>query len=129
VLNNIFSAGEVQIGNAGGGPQNCAYQPELQGPGGIWKSCFQNSSFSHNLIIGGSDWPKENLTPKDMRAAGVREIHETGAAPYQLCRGKDDSTSCKKASPALGAATDGRDIGADVPAIHKLINQAISGVS
>src|SRR5205814_15721 len=89
VVNNIFTAGEIQIGNLGGGPRNCAYQPEMQGPAGIWKSCFQNSSFSHNIIIGGSGWPKGNLTPKNMRAAGVREIRETGAAPYQLCRGQE----------------------------------------
>jgi hypothetical protein len=127
VVNNIFTAGEIQIGNAGGGPQACADQPELQGPAGILKNCFESSSFNNNLIIGGSDWPKENLTPKDMRAASIREIHEAGAAPYQLCRQKDDSTSCKGLSPALGAATDGRDKGADVQAIHKAMNEVIAG--
>jgi hypothetical protein len=127
VTNNIFLAGEIQIGNAGGGPQSCAYQPERQGPSGILKNCFQNSSFTNNLLIGGSDWPKGNMTPKNMNAGGIRENHEPGAIPYQLCREKDDTTSCKSVSPALGAATDGRDIGADVQTIHKKMNDVIAG--
>ena len=127
VTNNIFWAGEIQIGNAGGGPQGCSFQAERQGPAGVLKNCFQNARFTNNILIGGSDWPKGNMTPKNMDAAGIREIHEAGAAPYQLCRGEDDPSPCKKASPALGAANDNKDIGADVQAIHRIMTEVIAG--
>jgi hypothetical protein len=127
VTNNIFFAGELQIGNAGGGPQGCSFQADRQNPGGVLKNCFQNSTFTNNIFIDGSGWPKGNMTPKNLEAAGIHEIREPGAAAYQLCRGKDDPASCKKASPALGAATDGKDIGADVQAIHKIMTEVIAG--
>jgi len=124
VRNNIFSpAGPRQIGSTGGGPRNCAYQPDLQGPSGVLSRCFANSNVTRNIIISGSGWPSGNITPKDARAAGIREVRGPGL--YSLCRNKDDSASCKNASPALGSATDGRDIGADVDAIEK----AVAGVN
>jgi len=126
VTNNIFSsAGEREIGSTGGGERNCAREPDRQGPGGVLKSCFANSNFTNNLIVGGSRWPSGNITPKDVRAAGIREVHEPGIGPYMLCRNENDGASCKKASPALGSATDGRDIGADVNAIE----MALAGVT
>jgi hypothetical protein len=127
ITNNLLTAGERQMGNPGG-RLSCSFQPELQGPAGVWKSCFQNSVFARNIIVGGSDWPKDNLTPKDLKSAGIREIQEPGAVvPYRLCRGKDDGSPCKKASPALGGATDGKDIGADVHAIESFVDQAVAG--
>ena len=122
--NNIFVlGGDRQIGSAGGGQQNCAYQAELQGPAGVLKSCFQNSSFTRNMIVGGSGWGSGNITPGNLKAAGIRVIHEAGAAPYSLCREKD--SDCKKASPALAAGTDGRDIGVDIEALAKTLANVI----
>ena len=124
VDNNIFVlGGDRQIGSPGGGPSNCAYQPDFQGPSGVFKSCFENYSLTHNIIVGGSGWGSGNMTPGSLKAAGIREIHEPGAAPYSLCREKDGD-QCKKASPALKGATDGRDIGADIEGIRK----ALAGV-
>ena len=126
IANNIFSsAGPREIASAGGGPRSCAYQPELQGPAGVLKNCFQNSSFTHNLIVGGSGWPSGNITPKDMHAAGIRAVHSPETGAYELCRQKEDNSGCKKTSPAIGAATDGRNIGADLEGLSK----AIAGVS
>lgn len=125
VTNNIFVLGGIhQIGSPGGGPNNCAYRPELQGPGGVIKSCFQNSSFSHNIIVGGSDWGSDNMTPGSLKSAGIRQIREPGASAYTLCR-KKDSEECKRASLALKAASDGRDIGADLEAIRKALKGVI----
>lgn len=124
VDNNIFVlGGERQIDNAGGGPRNCAYQADLQGPSGVITSCFANSSFTHNMIVGGGGWSSGNMTPGNPRSAGIRGIREPGAGSYSLCREKDDE--CKKASPALKAATDGRDIGADVEGIRKALADVI----
>jgi len=125
VDNNIFVLGSNhQIGSPGGGPHNCAYQPDSQGPAGVIKSCFQNSSFAHNVIVGGSDWGSGNMTPGNLKSAGIRRLREPGASSYSLCREKD-SEECKKASPALHAASDGRDIGADVEGIRKALEGVI----
>ncbi|MGA7443154.1 MAG: hypothetical protein WB523_18875 [Candidatus Sulfotelmatobacter sp.] len=118
ISNNIFASGQDrQIGTAGGGPRNCAFQPDAQGPAGVLKSCFQNSTFTHNMIIGGHRWPPGNLTPKDAGAAGIREYREVGQVDFRLCRQKDET--CKKASPAIGSGSDGKDIGADLGAMEK----------
>ena len=117
LANNILSSDQsMQIGSAGGGPKNCAFQPERQGPEGVFKTCFENSTFTHNLIVGGTNWPAGNIMVKDFTAAGVRAT-PGGGYRYSLCRQKDEA--CKKPSPAIGAASDGKDIGADVAAIEK----------
>jgi hypothetical protein len=119
VANNLFSSDDPQLGSAGGGPQNCAFRPEAQGPAGVIKSCFEISTFTRNFIIGGSNWPSGNVTPKDANAAGL--FGKPGAG-YRLCRQKD--AVCKKPSPAIAAGTDGRDMGADIDAIEN----ALAGV-
>jgi len=49
IENNIISTGQYAVLSAGGGPRNCAYQPD---PGGFFKNCFSNSSFTRKLMIG-----------------------------------------------------------------------------
>jgi hypothetical protein len=118
LANNLLSSElNNEIGSAGGGFQNCAFQPERQGPAGIFKSCFDHSSFTHNLIVGGANWPPDNIVVKDATAAGIRDPHRSPAW-YRLCNQKDEG--CKKPSPAIGAGTDSKDIGADVDAIEKM---------
>ena len=119
VTNNLLSSDMTpEIGSAGGGPQNCAFQPERLGPAGVFKRCFDNSSFTRNMVVGGADWPKDNITVRDPAAAGVGDPHRAPAW-YRLCRQKEEG--CKKASPAIAAASDGKDIGANVDEIEKLM--------
>lgn len=120
LANNLLSSDSIpEIGSVGGGPKNCAFQPATQGPSGVFKSCFENSTFTNNLVIGGSGWPKGNMTPKNTTAAGLPDKNSNGVDRYRLCRKKDDV--CKNVSTAIGAATDGKDIGADVDAIEKVM--------
>lgn len=122
--NNIFVlGGDRQIDNAGGGPASCAFQPDRQGPSGVIGSCFANPSFTHNMIVGGSGWGSGNMTPGNPGNAGIRLNRQPGAAFYSLCREKGDE--CKKASQAVNAATDGRDVGADVEGIRKALADVI----
>jgi hypothetical protein len=122
--NNILSSDQdIEIGSAGGGPKNCAFQPERQGPAGVFKSCFENSTFTHNVIGGGTNWPAGNIIVKDFAAAGVRVTHDGGISRFHLCRQKEEG--CKKPSPAIGAGTDGKDIGADEDAIEKIMEEII----
>ncbi|HEX6802719.1 MAG TPA: hypothetical protein VF133_03490 [Terriglobales bacterium] len=123
--NNIFVLeGDRQIGSPGGGPSNCAFRPDQQGPAGVIRSCFVDSSFTHNIIVGGMGWGSGNMTPGSLKAAGIRQIREPGALAYSLCQEKDPG-ECKRASPALKAGTDGRDIGADVAGIRRALEGVI----
>ena len=116
ITNNILGAGKRQIASAGGGPQNCAFH---QDPEGVMKNCFENATFSHNLIVGGGGgWPAGNMEAKDPAASGIRDFRENGGSDFHLCREKDEGR-CSKPSPALRAGTDGKDLGADMDAIDK----------
>jgi hypothetical protein len=109
-----------ELGSAGGGPQNCAFQPDRLGSAGIFQRCFDNAAVTHNMVVGGADWPRGNITVRDAGAAGIRDPNK---APgwYRLCRQKEEG--CKKASPAIGAASDGKDMGADVEKIEKAMDE------
>jgi len=120
IENNILSTGEDEVVSEGGGPTNCAYQPQLQGPGNVIKNCFVNSSFTHNLMIGDGGWPSGNPSVKDLHAAGIRELHEPGGKPYELCKEKSGD-ECKKVSPALHAGTDGKDLGVDLEKLGQML--------
>jgi hypothetical protein len=120
IQNNLLSAGQFSIVSSGGGAANCADQPSLQGPSGVWKSCFVNSTFAHNLMIGDGGWPSGNWAVKDAKAAGILA---TPGKFYELCSEKSGK-ECKKASPALAAASDGKDVGVDV----KVLQEKLAGV-
>jgi hypothetical protein len=123
IENNILGSGDVGIESEGGGPGNCAFQPERQGPGGVIKNCFANSSFTHNLMIGEGGWPSGNTSVKDLHSAGIRELNNPNGRPYELCKekGEKGEAECKKASPALKAGTDGKDLGADLEKLDQML--------
>ena len=123
IQNNILSTGEDSVESEGGGPQNCAFQPQLQGPGNVIKNCFASSAFTHNLMIGDGGWPSGNPSVKDMHSAGIRQLHGPGDKPYELCKDKDGG-ECKKASPALHAGTDERDLGVDLEKLDQMLANA-----
>jgi hypothetical protein len=91
----------------------------------VFKSCFSNSIFTHNLIVEGGGWPRDNISAKNPAAAGFPSVPKGQGMDYRLCREKNETTSCKKPSPAVKAGTDGKDIGADIEAIEKATNGVI----
>lgn len=121
IENNLLSTGDYSIVSSGGGPRNCANQPQLQGPAGVIKSCFVNSSFTHNLMIGNGDWPSGNWSAGSPKAAGILESSTT-EKPYELCAEKGGN--CKKVSPAWRSGTDGKNVGVDLD----LLQQKLAGV-
>ena len=119
--NNLVGANERQINSAGGGPENCAFQPDKQGPAGILRHCFDSVTFTHNVIINGFDsWPPGNFFPKNIGQVGFAK--GTGLNEFRLCKQKD--AGCKGSSKYAGAATDDKDIGADID----LVEAATKGV-
>ncbi len=90
----------------------------------VFEHCFANGNVTHNIIIGSKEkWPQGNIDAKDAQAAGLAGS-VPGETSFRLCRDADEKSHCKKISPGVGAASDGKDIGADIDAIEK----ATSGV-
>jgi hypothetical protein len=117
--NSLVNSGEREISSPGGGPANCAYQPDKQGPAGVFQSCFSNYDVSHNVILNArGKWPAGNFTPKNASDAGLREMRAASSADFHLCREKNEAAGCKKPSPFLKAGSDGKPIGADLDAVE-----------
>jgi hypothetical protein len=121
--NNLIGPNERTLTSTGGGAENCVSQPDKLGLAGILNTCFDASTFSHNVIVNGvGSLPSQNFNPKDLQSVGLAK-HEGGLKSFRLCRAKGDS--CKSASQYLGAGNDRKDIGADVDAV----TSAIQGVA
>jgi hypothetical protein len=74
------------------------------------------------IVSGRGSFPKGNITVGSAEAAGIRNLKDTVSKDPRLCHAK--GPGCAKASPGAGAASDGRDLGADIDAVEA----AIAGV-
>ncbi len=123
VTNSLFMAGQriPEFYSAGGGRENCA--ENRMGPQAVLEACFVNYKFEKNLIIGRKvGWPPGTIAVSSSKAAGVRDLQNGVSKDPRLCHA--NTSGCSQASPGASAATDGKDIGADVDAVEA----AIAGV-
>jgi hypothetical protein len=113
--NNLIGADRMQFGSTGGGPKNCAFKPEAQGPVGLFESCFSNYKVAGNVIMGGgSKWPSKNELVKKQSDVGFMTAEKDRVTDYRL----NPSSRYKK------AGTDQKDVGADIDAIENAIRGA-----
>ena len=125
LTNSVFSVGDRRppVASAGGGPQSCASKNQALGSEAVLQACFDPYRFDKNLIISGhGSFPKGNIAVGSSEAAGIRDLKDGIAKDPRLCHAK--GPGCSKASPGAGAASDGRDLGADIDAVEA----AIAGV-
>ena len=125
LTNSVFSVGDRRppVASAGGGPQSCASKNQALGSEAVLQACFDPYKFDRNLIISGrGSFPKGNIVVGSPEAAGIRDLKDSIAKDPRLCHAK--GPGCSKASPGAGAASDGRDLGADIDAVEA----AIAGV-
>jgi hypothetical protein len=125
LTNSVFSVGDQRppIASAGGGPQSCAGKSQSLGAEAVLAACFDPYKFEKNLIISGrGSFPKGNITVGSPEGAGIRDLKGTIGKDPRLCHTK--GSGCGKVSPGAGAASDGRDLGADIDGIEA----AIAGV-
>lgn len=115
--NSIVAAGDSPVTSTGpyGTVQNCAaYYPS---PLIVWNRCFSDSKFSFNAILGAtdspSDWPAGNFLYSTSSIDFVN-YHNGNGGDYHLL----------PSSPAISAASDGTNLGANVDAVLG----AVSGV-
>jgi putative Ig domain-containing protein len=112
--NSIVGAGDSPVTTTGdpGGLSNCAY---YQIPIRAVPTCFANYTFSHNAIldspIARSDWPRGNFY-YSTSTIGFVNYNNGNGGDYHLL----------PSSPAIGAASDGTNLGADVDAVLSAIN-------
>jgi hypothetical protein len=112
--NSIVGAGTTPVSSTGGGTINCAYG-DL--PVKTVKTCFSRYVFANNAILASpypsSSWPAGNVF---YSSAAIDFVHfnEGNGGDYHLL----------PSSPAIGAATDGANLGANVDQVF----QAVSGV-
>jgi len=100
----------------------------------VLEDCARGFVFVNNVIVdSGGDFPKSNasykkgkdkklnLYPKKWRDVGFAGPGESGAADYRLCSAPSQpAAACSSASPYASAATDSKDVGADVSKIYQL---------
>lgn len=125
LTNSVFSIGDRRqpLATAGGGPESCASKNQAQGSEAVLQACFDPYKFDKNLIITGrGSFPKGNIAVGSPEAAGIRDLKDAVSKDPRLCHAK--GPGCNKISPGAAAASDGRDLGADIDAVEA----AIAGV-
>jgi hypothetical protein len=125
LTNSVFSVGDRRqpIASAGGGPESCAGKSQALGAEAVLAACFDPYIFDKNLIISArGSFPKGNFTVSSAEASGIRDLTNTTSKDPRLCHAK--GPGCAKVSPGAGAASDGRDLGAEIDAVEA----AIAGV-
>ena len=112
--NSIVNAGSAPVWSTGGGPANCAFHDN---PLITFNACFDGYTFAANAIIASSsayrpaDWPAHNFFPASAAAVRFVNYNNGNGGDYRL----------QASSPYKGKGTDGKDLGADVDAIHSAI--------
>lgn len=125
LTNSVFSVGDKRqpITSAGGGPEACASKNQALGGEAVLAACFEPYKFERNLIISGKgSFPKGNSMVGSPESAGIRDLKDNISKDPRLCHAK--GPGCSKVSPGVGAASDGRDLGADIDGLEA----AIAGV-
>ena len=109
--NSIVTTGTNPLWSVGGGASNCAYSHTV--PATVLKNCFANYSFNGNTLIAvpgrfpASSWPSGNMMVANGNAVGFVNFNNGNGGDYHL----------KSGSTFKAAASDGKDMGADVDAI------------
>jgi len=115
MLNFIFTdslvtTGSYPVWSTGGGTANCAYYDK---PLTTFTACFSPYSFAHNALIAApssfpsSAWPAGNLFSTSATAAQFVNYNNGNGGDYHLL----------SSSPYKNAASDGKDLGADIDTI------------
>jgi hypothetical protein len=105
--NSIVTAGSHPVWSTGGGPANCAFHDV---PSVTFNACFSGSTFSNNAIIDSppASWPEKNFLPGSTSTVRFANYNGGSGGDYRL----------QPSSPFKRKGTDGKDLGADVDAIH-----------
>jgi len=110
ITNSVFTAGAKPLVTTGGGvDRNCSAMPGSRTAESVLHDCFSPYSFHHNVIIASAreDWPKDNKMVKSVADVGFSDYRDGSGGDYRL----------SPRSKFKSAATDKKDVGADLDAI------------
>jgi hypothetical protein len=100
----------------------------IMGCGGIYgtvvlTTCAPGYNFAGNVIVGGTSAITAGaLKPSSASTVSFVNFNNGNGGDYRLCQGAGNPVStCTAASPYVNAGTDGRDIGADVTTLYRLV--------
>ena len=114
--NSILTVGDKPIMTTGGGPQrNCSALPDSRSASQVLDDCFRSYAFHHNVIIGDGGWPKGNSNVRKLNDVGFVDFMNGNGGNYRLAAN----------SKFKHAATDGKNMGADIDAIASLSDPAL----
>ena len=108
---SIVSTGAYPIWTVGGDATTCAYNHLV--PATVLSNCFTNYTFSGNTLIGvpsrfpESSWPTGNAMKPNGNSVGFVNFNGGNGGDYHL----------KSGTTLKAAASDGKDVGADIDAI------------
>lgn len=124
LTNSVFALGDERRPVVPAAAHSCATGAVKAGPQAVFDACFASYQVDHNLLSIGraAGFPKGNTTVSSPKDLEVRDLKNGIAKDPRLCHEKEPG--CAKRSPGAGAASDGRDLGADVDAVEA----AIAGV-
>ena len=106
--NNIVSVPSDSPITGSGPKAPCAFKGRSAGE--RLGACIASLQFEGNVLVGGSDaWPKGNFFPRDPKDVKFAKHNEGNGGDYRLSAD----------SPQKHAATDKKDVGADVDAVEK----------
>ena len=109
ITNSVFTTGEKTVTSTGGGvDKNCSAGPGSKSLDIVLRSCFASYTFRNNVLIGGTGLPKDNSAPGKLTEVGFVNPKEGNGGDYRL----------SQASKLKRAASDQRDVGADIDAIE-----------
>lgn len=109
--NSIVTTGAYPVWTVGGAGAACAVSHLV--PSTVLNNCFSNYTFSGNTLIGvpsrfpTASWPSGNSMATDGNSVGFVNFNNGNGGDYHL----------KSGSSLRKAASDGKDMGADVDAI------------
>jgi len=124
LTNSVFAVGGERRPVVPAAPRSCAVGAAKGGPQAVLDACFSNYRFDHNLLSveRAAGFPKGNIVVGNPKDLGVRDLKNGIAKDPRLCHERE--AACSKRSAGAGAASDGKDMGADVDAVES----AIAGV-
>jgi hypothetical protein len=125
-MNSIVDAGIFGLHTAVGGSYSCT-----NGNGAnnatLVNGCWKPNTFDYHVLVrgntAGGQWPgSHNSYPSSFGSVGFVKYNNGVGGDYRLCSGAGSpSSSCTIGSPYHGAASDGKDIGANVAQVNKYI--------
>lgn len=129
-MNSIMDAGIYGFHTAVGGSYSCT-NGNNSSNSTLINGCWQPNSFDYHVLVrggtAGGAWPgSHNSLPSTFSSVGFVNYKNGVGGDYRLCTGAGQpSSTCAAGSPYHNAASDGKDIGANVT----LVNQYLAGVN